>query len=263
MTALELRDVCFAYGAQEVLADISLTFEAGAAVAVVGPNGSGKTTLLRVAGGLLLPGSGSIWLGGSELQSLPRREAARQLAGVPAEEEAVFPYRVRESVALGRHPWRGAFAALGSEENERVDAALAATDLLPLADRPLPALSSGERQRVSIARCLVQDAPISLLDEPTSHLDIGQRLRILHLLRRQAHDKGRAVVMVLHDLNLAAAAADRILLLVAGRVLADGTPAEVLTPERIQSAFDVSVQVLAHPQSGVPVVVPLTEEQVS
>ena len=257
VTALSLQDIRFAFGPCDVLRDVSLTFRPGEAVAIVGPNGSGKTTLLRVAGGLLAPRAGRVLLGADDLAALPRRLAARKLAGVPAEEEAVFPYTVRASVALGRHPWRGAFAPLAEEESDQVEAALAATDLSALADRLLPSLSSGERQRAAIARCLVQDAPISLLDEPTSHLDIGQRLRILRLLADTAHEKARAVVMVLHDLNLAAAAADRIVLLVAGQVVADGTPAEVLTAETIERAFATPVQVLAHPQTGRPVIVPL------
>jgi iron complex transport system ATP-binding protein len=260
VTALALHDVRFAYGSHEVLRGISLTFEPGAAVAIVGPNGSGKTTLLRVAGGLLPPTSGRVTLDGQDLAGLARRAAARLLAGVPAEEEAVFPYTVRETVALGRHPWRGAFSALADGERAQVDAALAATDLVLLAERPLPSLSSGERQRVALARCLVQDAPVNLLDEPTSHLDLGQRMRILRLLAEVAHTKARAVVMVLHDLNLAAAAADRILLLVEGRVVADGPPAEVFTAEIIRSAFEAPVHVLAHPQTGAPVIVPLSEE---
>jgi len=263
VSALELQDVHFAYGSHEILSAIDLRVEAGAAVAIVGPNGSGKTTLLRVAGGLLLPSRGSVLLDGHDLASLPRRSAARRLAGVPAEEEAVFPFTVRESVALGRHPWRGAFSALDAADHERVDLALAATDLVSLAARPLPALSSGERQRVSIARCLVQEAPVSLLDEPTSHLDIGQRLRVLHLLRRTAREHDRAIVMVLHDLNLAATAADRVVLLVGGRIAAEGTPAEVLTAERIEAAFQTPVQVLDHPQTGAPVIVPLAHEVAS
>lgn len=257
---LALQHVHFAYGTREVLRDVSLRFEPGAAVAIVGPNGSGKTTLLRVAGGLLQPTRGTVLLEDVDLDTVPRRSAARRLAGVPAEEEAVFPFTVRESVALGRHPWRGAFSSLDERDDRRIDAALSATDLTHLAGRALPALSSGERQRVSIARCLVQEAPVSLLDEPTSHLDIGQRLRILRLLARTAHAAESTVVLVLHDLNLAASAADRIVLLVDGQVAADGPPAEVLTRERIAAAFQTDVQILPHPETGVPVVVPLDVE---
>lgn len=256
MSPLELQDVHFAYGARDVLAGISLQLEAGQTVAIVGPNGSGKTTLLRVAGGVLEPSHGRVLLDGADLSTIPRRFAAQRLAAVPAEEEAVFPFTVRESVALGRHPWRGAFSRPGADDDAQIDRALAVTALTSLAARTLPALSSGERQRAAIARCLVQDAHVLLLDEPTSHLDLGQRQRVLTLLREEARTRQRAVALVLHDLNLAALAADRVLLLVDGRIAADGPPGEVLTAERIESAFDTHVQVLAHPETGAPVIVP-------
>ncbi len=257
MARLELEDVCFAYGDREVLTHVSLRLEAGETVAIVGPNGAGKTTLLRVAGGLLTPTSGRVLLEGHDLADVPRRAAARRLAAVPAEEEAVFPFTVRESVALGRHAWRSAFGRLDEDEDGRVERALERTALQALADRTLPALSSGERQRASIARCLVQDAPVCLLDEPTSHLDLGQRMRMLRLFRDEAASDGRAVLAVLHDLNLAAYFADRIVLMVDAAVVADGPPAEVFTPERVEAAFGTPVYVMPHPTHGRPVVVPL------
>jgi len=254
---LELRNVDFAYGARAILAGISLAFEEGRATAIVGPNGSGKTTLLRLAGGLLEPASGSVWLEGHDLAAIPRRAAARRLAGIPAEEASVFPFSVRETVQLGRHPWRGAFAPLTPEEEALIDRALERTALTELAERAVPALSSGERQRVSIARCLVQQADVCLLDEPTAHLDLGQRLRMLRVLREEAHVYGRTVLAVLHDLNLAASFADRIVLLVDGRVLADGAPADVLTAALVERAFGTPVRIMPHPDHGAPVVVPL------
>lgn len=257
MPRLELQDVCFAYGDRPVLQAVDLALEASTTTAIVGPNGAGKTTLLRVAGGLLAPTAGRVLLEGHDLATVPRRAAARRMAAVPAEEEAVFPYSVRETVLLGRHPWRGAFSALTAAEEGLVDEALARADLTSLAQRPVTALSSGERQRVAIARCLVQQAGICLLDEPTSHLDLGQRIRMLALFREEARVRGRAVLAVLHDLNLASAFADRIVLLVAGRVLADGAPAAVLTAETVEQAFGTPVQIVPHPEHGAPVVLPL------
>ncbi len=257
MPRLALQEVGFAYGDDPILAGVSLGFEAGTATAIVGPNGSGKTTLLRLAGGLLLPSSGTVTLEGHDLAGIPRRAAARRLAGIPAEEDSVFPFTVRETVELGRHPWRGAFAPLTDEESALVDVALERTALTQLADRQVPALSSGERQRVSIARCLVQQADVCLLDEPTAHLDLGQRLRMLRVLRQEAHAHGRTVLAVLHDLNLAGGFADRIVMLVDGRVLADGAPEDVLTPSLIEQAFGTPVRVMPHPDHGAPVVVPL------
>jgi iron complex transport system ATP-binding protein len=150
---------------------------------------------------------------------------------------------------------------MSTTDVDRIDDALRAVDLARLADRPLPALSSGERQRVAVARCLAQGGDLVLLDEPTSHLDLGHRVRLLALFRRRARREGVAVLAALHDLNLAAAVADRVVLLVAGRVLADGSPGTVLTRETVESAFGARVHVVDHPDSGAPVLVPATSEE--
>ena len=255
MPLLSLKDVRFAYGDREVLRGVSLDLDAGRTVAVVGPNGAGKTTLLRIASGMLAPASGRVLLDGRDLSGIPRRLAARRIAGIAAREDSDFPFTVRETVALGRHPWRSAFAALTPAEDARISRALSDVGLLDLEDRVLPGLSTGERQRAAVARCLVQDAAVLLLDEPTAHLDLGHRLRMIRLVK----EGGRAVLAVLHDLNLASMAAGHIVLLVEGRILAEGTPAEVLTPDLVREAFGARVVVLPHPERGVPVVVPLEE----
>jgi iron complex transport system ATP-binding protein len=254
---LEIRHVRFAYAGPPVVDGVDLTVARGEIVAVVGPNGAGKSTLLRLASGLLEPQSGEICLDGEPVRSMPRRLAARRIAGVVADADARFPFTVRDTVALGRHPWRGAFGPLSPADQAAIDEALAAAELTALADRPLPSLSSGERQRAALARCLVQGGDLVLLDEPTAHLDLGHRLRMLDVLRARARASGRAVLAVLHDLNLAGVFADRVVLLVAGRVAADGPPAEVFTVARIREAFGAEVAVLDHPQTGDPVVVPL------
>ncbi len=259
MSLLSLQEVGFSYGEYEVLRGISLSVSSGEMVAIVGANGTGKTTLLRVAGGLLEPARGDVLLKGEPIRGVTRRAAARVMAAVQAEERSVFPYTVRESVTLGRHPWRGAFAPLSDVDKACVAAAINLTDLDDLIERPLPELSSGERQRVAIARAFVQDAQVFLLDEPTSHLDLGQRLRMLRIFRMRTRDVDCAVLAVLHDLNLAAQTADRLLLLEDGRVTVQGTPAAVLTPEHVERAFGTPVEILAHPQTGLPVVVPLAE----
>ncbi len=259
MARLELQDVSFAYGPRRVVEQVSLAPADGTTTAIVGPNGAGKTTLLSLAGGLLEPAAGRVLLEGHDLVGVPRRAAARRIAAVPAEEEAVFPFPVRETVLLGRHPWRGAFRPVTPDDERRVDDAIARAGLTHLAHRPVTALSSGERQRVAIARCLVQDAGVVLLDEPTAHLDLGQRMRMLALFRSEAREHGRTVIAVLHDLNLAAAFADRIVLLVGGRVLADGPPAEVITAEHVAEAFGTPVRIVPHPEHGAPFVMPLQE----
>lgn len=257
MPLLELQDVRFAYGDREVVGGVSLALAAGEVVAVVGPNGAGKSTLLRLASGLLTPARGVVRVEGEPLGQLGRRAAARKIAGIAPEQRVELPFSVRESVAFGRHPWRSAFAPLGDDEARAIDRALAAADIGHLADRPLTALSSGERQRAAIARCLVQDAQIWLLDEPTAHLDLGHRLKVLELVRAAARERGRAVLMVLHDLNLAALAADRIALLVCGRLEALGTPTEVLTEATLAAAFGARVRVTRHPELDVPTIAAL------
>lgn len=256
MARLVLDDVRFAYGAHEALAGVSLEVGPGEKVAVLGPNGAGKSTLLRVASGYLRPAAGRVLLDGRDLAGIPRREAARRISGVAADESHDFPFTVREAVALGRHPWRGAFAPPSERDRERVETALGRTHLLPLADRRLPSLSSGERQRVALARCLAQDAEVLLLDEPTAHLDLGHQLRLLAALSRHAATRRCAVLAAIHDVNLAAGWADRVVLLVAGEVVAQGTPRDVLTEERLEAAFGAPVRVLPHPDADAPLIVP-------
>ncbi|MDA1193893.1 MAG: ABC transporter ATP-binding protein [Planctomycetota bacterium] len=259
MPLLELEDVDHAYGTAYVLRRVTLALTPGVFTAVVGPNGAGKTTLLRLAGGWLVPTAGSVRLDGESLAAVSRRGAARRIAAVPSEEAAVFPFTVRDTVLLGRHPWRGVFRAPDAQDAAAIEDALRRTGLLELAERPVPALSSGERQRVAIARCLAQRADVCLLDEPTAHLDLGQRQRMLALFRQEARVRGCSVLAVLHDLNLAAAFADRIVLLVRGEIVADGSPAQVLTAEGLSAAFETPVQVVPHPSHGGPLVLPAAE----
>jgi iron complex transport system ATP-binding protein len=256
MALLRLEDVRFSYAAHEVLRGVSFGLEAGEKVALLGPNGAGKSTLLKVASGYLAPAAGRVLLGSDDLARLPRRVAARRLGGVAAEETHEFPFRVRESVALGRHAWRSAFGAPTAEDETRVAAALTACELTALADRPLPSLSSGERQRAALARALAQDAEVLLLDEPTAHLDLGHQLRLLAAVAAQAATRRCAVLAAIHDVNLAAGWADRVLLLVAGSLVAQGTPREVLTEERLEAAFGAPVRVLPHPEADAPLIVP-------
>jgi iron complex transport system ATP-binding protein len=256
MSVLGLEAVRFAYGPHEVLRGVTLALGAGEKVALLGPNGAGKSTLLKVASGFLVPSAGTVRLGGRDLAGVPRREAARRVAGVAADEAHDFPFRVRESVALGRHAWRAAFGPPSAADAAEVERALETCDLVGLADRPLPSLSSGERQRVALARALAQAPEVLLLDEPTAHLDLGHQLRVLDAVDDVARSRGTAVLAALHDVNLAAAWADRVVLLVAGEVAAQGAPGEVLRAERLEAAFGAPVHVLAHPDGGRPLIAP-------
>jgi iron complex transport system ATP-binding protein len=249
---LDLADVSVALGGTTVLDGVSLRVEAGQVVVVVGPNGAGKTTLLKAACGLE-PARGRILLGGEALARLASAERARRAAYLPQGHVVHWPLPVAEVVGLGRLP-RGAGADLSEADRRAVADAMAATGIGEFADRAVTTLSGGERARVALARVLATEAPLILADEPTASLDPRYQLAVIDILRRHA-DRGGAVVAVLHDLTLAARAADRIVLLDRGRVSADGPPAEVLTAENIAAAFGVASQVVEI--GGHPVVVPV------
>jgi iron complex transport system ATP-binding protein len=256
MPALSLVDVRAGYGRADVVEHVTLSVEPGEVVALVGRNGAGKTTCLRVAGGILRPRGGRVLVGDVDLATLSPRAAARRIAGVPQEDVSDFAFTVREVAALGRaarlSPWRGE----GPDDAAAVDEALRVVGLEGDADRLVTSLSGGERRRVSLARCLAQDAEVLLLDEPTAHLDLGHETRLVETLGVLARERGKAVLAAVHDLSLAAVHADRVVLLAGGRVAAEGTPREVLTAARVKEAFGADVHVLAHPDTGAPVVVP-------
>jgi iron complex transport system ATP-binding protein len=241
---LSADGVGFAYGTRVVLRGASLEVRAGQVVGLVGPNGSGKTTLVRCLTGFLAPGTGQVRLDGRDLSSYGRRPLARLLASVAQATPIDVPLRVAELVLLGRFPHLRS-SGVGFEsaaDLERVRRALAECGVLGLAERPVPELSGGELRRVYVARALAQDTPVLVLDEPIAGLDVKHQLAILRVLRQQAAG-GRAVLAVLHDLNLAAEACDRVVLLKGGTVLAEGPPEAVLTPEHVAAAYDVEVAV--------------------
>jgi cobalamin transport system ATP-binding protein len=243
MNALELDDVTVTLGGADVVSGVSATFAAGEWAVVIGPNGAGKTTLLRAVAGLV-PCEGSIRLLGRETSSLRRRELARMLAVVP-QAPATPPWlTVSEYVLLGRTPYRNLLAAESGQDVAAAVRALERLDLVGLSERPLGTLSGGERQRAVVARALAQEAPVILLDEPTSALDIGHQQQALELLDALRGDVGLTLVAAMHDLTLAAQYAERMILLDAGQVVADGAPAEVLTEARLARHYDASVRVL-------------------
>jgi len=256
MALLELQGVVAGYAGRPVLAGLSLSVEAGALTVLLGRNGAGKTTLLRVASGAIRPTAGTVHVAGADLAARSSVERARLVSGVPQEDVADFAFTLREVVALGRASRRSALAREDAADFAAIDAALAAVGLSADADRAVTEVSGGERRRASIARCLAQDARLLLLDEPAAHLDLGHALRLLASLAALARADSRAVLASMHDVNLAALVADRVVLLDAGRILADGRPADVLTPARLEEAFRSPVRVLRHPDGGGPVVVP-------
>jgi iron complex transport system ATP-binding protein len=250
--SLRLTDVAWSAGEVRVLDGVTAAAPGGRLTGLLGPNGAGKSTLLRVVGGVLAPDAGSVHLDGADLLALPRRERARRVALVEQEAVAAWPLTVREAVHLGRTPHLSRWGGLTARDHAAVDAALEAAGVSALADRRLGTLSGGERQRAHLARALAQEPRVLLLDEPTNHLDVHARLELLALLRSLvAADV--TVVAALHDLNLAAAACDHVVLLADGRVAAEGPVEEVLVPDVVEPVYGVRCDVLTHPVTGRPV----------
>jgi iron complex transport system ATP-binding protein len=253
---VEVEGASFAYGARRVLDRVSLRAGAGEFVGLVGPNGAGKSTLIRLVAGLAAPSAGTVRLGGLDPHATPRREVARVCALVPQEPRVAWPFTVREAVMMGRAPRQGLLAIPDRLDHGAVEGALQACDLVHLADRRLDALSGGERRRVFFARALAQEPRVLLLDEATAFLDLGHQVAAMQMARVAARG-GLCVIAVLHDLNLAAAACDRLVVLSQGHVVAEGPPAEVLSAERVREVWGVEVWRGVNGVSGAPVVLPV------
>jgi len=241
------------YGARRVLRDVSLALAPGEVVALVGPNGAGKSTLVAVASGVRPATRGEVRIDGVPIGRRSRLATARRLAVVPQGADLPPGYRAEEIVALGRTPHAGFLRAWGEADRAAVEAAMRDADVWRLRDRAVEDLSGGERQRVVLARAFAQAPALLLLDEPTSHLDLRHQVDALRSARRTA-ERGVAVLVVLHDLNLAARAADRIVLLDAGRIVADGTPRSVLQEARLRAVYGADVRV--RDVDGAPAVLP-------
>jgi iron complex transport system ATP-binding protein len=281
---LHAADVSFAYPARRgaassppVVRNVSIDVARGSLTGLLGPNGCGKTTLLKLLSGVLLPTSGTIALDGRQLRSMSRRDVARRVAVVPQETHPAFDYTTLEMVLMGRHPHLGAFRLEGPDDLAIARESLAATGTLHLADRPFVTLSGGEKQRVVIASALAQSPDVLLLDEPTASLDLGYQLEVQDLLARlnRSHEdsKGSAVrddetattagrrgvtmVLATHDLNLAAALCDRLVLMRDGRVLASGAASDVLTAAMVRQLYDVDADVRFNERAGHLTVVPV------
>ena len=237
----------------EAVAGVSFSLRAGEVVGIIGPNAAGKSTVARLACGLITPSAGAIFLQGAAMEDLTRRQRALQVALLPQQHPESLPFTARQVALMGRAPHLGLWSLEGKGDHARAEAALAEVDALELADRPVTTLSGGERQRVYLARALAQEAKALILDEPTSALDLSHQAMVVGAVRRRAKTGG-AALLVLHDLALAGASCDRLILLVAGAVLAEGTPAEVLRPEVIRKAYGAEVDVVANPATGAPLV---------
>jgi iron complex transport system ATP-binding protein len=233
---------------------VSLTLAAGEMLAVVGPNGAGKSTLLSVLAGDLSVGSGMVSVGGRSVRRWRPAELALWRSVLPQHTTVAFPFTVAQVVAMGRAPWAGMTSA--DEDEKAVAEAMAETEVTEFAERTFGTLSGGERARAALARVLAQRTPVLLLDEPTAALDLRHQDLVLSVAAERAR-AGAGVLAVLHDLNLAAAHADRVAVVAGGRLRACGPPASVLTSELLTEVYQREVEVLAHPRSGAPLVLPV------
>jgi iron complex transport system ATP-binding protein len=254
---LVARDLTLGYAEQPVVRSLDLAVPDGATTVIVGANGCGKSTLLRGLGRLLRPAGGEVLLDGRSIHRTSTRDVARALGLLPQSPVAPEGLTVVELVSRGRAPHQGAFRRRSGADDEAVARALALTGTADLAARPVDELSGGQRQRVWVAMALAQETDLLLLDEPTTFLDVAHQIELLDLLADLNASRGLTVVMVLHDLNLAARYGDHLVALRDGRVVAAGTPSEVVTPQLVQDVFGLRAQVITDPVSSTPLVVPV------
>jgi iron complex transport system ATP-binding protein len=253
---VDVREASFIYGERRAVDRVTFTARAGELVGLVGPNGAGKSTLVRMMAGLAAPSSGTVRLAGLDPSAAPRRAVAQVAALVPQEPRVAWPFTVRQTVMMGRAPRQGLLALPTRFDRGAVEGALEACDLLDLAERRLDALSGGERRRVFFARALAQEPRVLLLDEPTAFLDLAHQMAAMRMAEVAAR-AGLCVVAVLHDLNLAAASCGRLVVLSRGRVVAEGTPDDVLTSDRVRDVWGVKVWRGRNEETGAPVVLPV------
>jgi iron complex transport system ATP-binding protein len=253
---LKIKRLSVAYGERRVLHNIDLNVGSGEVLALIGPNGAGKSTLIRAVSGVIPIRSGTISTNGDDFAALAPMQRARYMATVPQAVSLPPAFTVWETVLMGRTPYLGFLGQASRSDEELARRSLERVQALGLAERRIGELSGGEAQRVLLARALTQTTPILLLDEPTAHLDLQYQVSLLELVHDLAHSEHLAVLIALHDLNLAARSADRIALMVAGEIKATGTPREVLTPQLISEAYCWPVQVVRHPFLEAPLVLP-------
>ncbi|QBX34983.1 ABC transporter ATP-binding protein [Paracoccus liaowanqingii] len=255
--ALIARSLTAGYGPAQILTGLDLDLPPGRITAIVGANACGKSTLLRSLTRLLPPRAGQVLLDGRSIHAMPPRQLAQILGMLPQSPVAPEGITVADLVSRGRHPHHGLLSRWSGADDRAVAEALTVTGTADLAERPVDELSGGQRQRVWIAMALAQQTDLLLLDEPTTFLDISHQIEVLDLLTDLNRDRGTTVVMVLHDLNLAARYADHLIAMSAGRIHAAGPASEVLTREMVRQVFGLDSRIIADPVSGRPLMLPL------
>ena len=256
-TALHVKDLSVGYGERTVLDTLNVDIKRGAVTSIVGPNGCGKSTLLRTMSRLLNPAKGEIVLDGKSIHDIPTRKLATQLGLLPQTPIAPDGIVVADLVGRGRTPHQGILGRWSQQDYDIVAEALETTGISDLAERSIDELSGGQRQRVWIAMALAQRTETLLLDEPTTYLDVKHQLAVLDLLTELNRDRGTTIVMVLHDLNLAARYSDELVAVSGGKVFAHGHPREVITKENVKSVFGIDSVIITDPVSDQPAVMPI------
>lgn len=258
VSCLEARGITVGYGDTPVLSRLDVAIPTGGLTVIVGPNACGKSTLLKALARMLPAKEGTVLLDGVPITKLRPRHIARSLGLLPQSPVAPDGIVVADLVARGRYPHQGFLQQWTAQDTEAVSEAMARSGVDALATRQVSDLSGGQRQRVWIALALAQKAPILLLDEPTTYLDIAHQIEVLRLTR-DLHRDGYTVVMVLHDLQLAFRYATHLIVMRGGRILAEGRPADIVTADLIEEAFGLPCRILSDPESGTPLVIPLAD----
>lgn len=251
------------YGDSPILAKVDFTLEPGKLTVLVGPNGCGKSTLLKTLARTISPDKGQVLLDGEDIHRQPTRAVARKLGILPQSPTAPDGLTVRELVALGRFPYQSMLRQWSRSDQRAVDTAMAEVQVSDFADRPVDTLSGGQRQRCWIAMVLAQETGLVLLDEPTTFLDLKVQVDLLELLASMTHRSGRTLLVVLHDLNLAAAYADTLVMMKAGEILRHGSPSTVFTADNLQEVFQLKARIVTDPDTGRPVCIPLRHPTVA
>lgn len=247
-----LEGVGFSIADRALLEPQSLDLGAGKVIGILGHNGSGKSTLVKLLARQQRPSRGILRFAGRPIESWDSRAFARKIAYLPQQTPPAAGMLVRELVALGRYPWHGALGRFGQRDRDKVREAMLLTDIEPFADRLVDTLSGGERQRAWLAMLVAQDAECLLLDEPIAALDLAHQLEVLTLVRQLSHERGLGIIVVLHDVNMAARFCDEIVALHSGRLVARGTPEQIVQPDILRAIYGVEVGVMPHPRSGRP-----------
>lgn len=254
---LEVAGVSAGYGSRTIVSDVSLRIPRGKVTTILGPNGCGKSTLLRVLSRLLAPSEGTVLLDGDPLSTLKVRHLAHRLAMLPQNPRAPEGMTVADLAGRGRQPHQPWWRTWSAEDDRITAEAMARTGVADLGEQMLDELSGGQRQRAWIAMALAQETDILLLDEPTTHLDLAHAVEVLELVQTLRNDTGRTIVTVLHDLTLAARYSDHVVVMKDGRVVTEGAPVDILTPELLLEVFGLRAHVFADPYEGLPTVVPV------